>query len=475
MAEEKNNLLNIYKRLKGNEEDIKFRYVDNGEVFEVSDDRYYHDINKLIHRLNELKKDGYSNFGILSENSYEFYTLFMAALLSKTMITMLNIMEKPEIVMEDIKRAGVNYLFVGKEVANSVGSCLSGELNSELLLIPDRTEEEVIDFPYEDLFKPSMIFFTSGTTGSKKAVLLCPNNFFASPYTVFVSELGDVFAGKRRSLLLALPAYHVGGICGFQSVLFNDGTVHISNMRNTFTELKLMPSDYSATVPAVIKLWQTALKRGKPEKLGGIKYIYSGAASMEGVDIDLYKKYGIKIRQTYGMTETGGRGTVNLGDDFMSQGMPGEMSEIKISNEGEVLVKSAGNMVGYLDNEEETKDIYENGWIHTGDLGRLDEEGKLWITGRIKNLIILSGGENVSPEQIEKDLYSNSDISECFVYAKVDRIYADIYCDPEKRDSVKIFVNEYNAKSPIFRRIKAVNFVDEGFEKGHTGKLIRRK
>ena len=103
----------------------------------------------------------------------------------------------------------------------------------------------------------------------------------------------------------------------------------------------------------------------------------------------------------------------------------------------------------------------------------MDEEGFLYITGRKKNLIILSSGENVSPEELEKAAYSCEAVKECKVFANNDRINIEVFCDKDAQEEVKNFISELNTKLPIFKRIYKVEFRDEEFEKTQLGKIKR--
>jgi long-chain acyl-CoA synthetase len=132
--------------------------------------------------------------------------------------------------------------------------------------------------------------------------------------------------------------------------------------------------------------------------------------------------------------------------------------------------------------EEETAKALKNGWFHTGDLGFLDEDDYLTITGRIKNLIILSNGENISAEELEAKLYYCKAIAEVVVYEKEDKIAAMIYLDKDfittnkiadGQEYVRNFVNEYNKTASTTKKINELSFRDEPFEKTATQKIKR--
>ena len=132
-------------------------------------------------------------------------------------------------------------------------------------------------------------------------------------------------------------------------------------------------------------------------------------------------------------------------------------------------------MLGYYKDPEATAEVIDaDGWFHTGDLARMDEEGFYYITGRKKNLIILASGENVSPEELEKKLALCPAITECIVKEKSQKICAVIYCPEDKQEEVRAFVTEVNRSLPLYKRISAVEFTAEPLPRNALGKLLRK-
>ena len=115
-----------------------------------------------------------------------------------------------------------------------------------------------------------------------------------------------------------------------------------------------------------------------------------------------------------------------------------------------------------------------DGWFHTGDLARVDEEGYYYITGRKKNLIILASGENVSPEELEKKLALCTAVTECIVKEKGQKICAVVFCPEDKQEEVRAFVTETNRTLPLYKRMSAVEFSTEPLPRTGTGKLLRK-
>ena len=132
-------------------------------------------------------------------------------------------------------------------------------------------------------------------------------------------------------------------------------------------------------------------------------------------------------------------------------------------------------MLGYYKDPEATAEaIDKDGWLHSGDLARVDEDGFYYITGRRKNLIILDSGENVSPEELEKLLGKCTDIKECVVKEMGKKIGTVICCEPDKEQTVRAFVTELNRTLPLYKRISAVECTAEPLPRNAMGKLLRK-
>jgi long-chain acyl-CoA synthetase len=163
----------------------------------------------------------------------------------------------------------------------------------------------------------------------------------------------------------------------------------------------------------------------------------TGAAPIAGEILEFFYACGVPVMEGYGMTETSTSATVNRpeGNNFRfgSVGKPQKDVEVRIADDGEVLIKGPNIFQGYYKNDEATKETLENGWLHTGDLGRLDEDGFLYITGRKKDIIITAGGKNITPANLENGLKQNRWISQAVVIG--DRrpyLVALVTLDPEE-------------------------------------------
>jgi long-chain acyl-CoA synthetase len=223
-----------------------------------------------------------------------------------------------------------------------------------------------------------------------------------------------------------------------------------------------------------IKMFVSDLSRGKKNKWGsGLKFIFSGAAGLPLKELEAIMDNDVFIAFGYGMTEIAGPVAINsYMDKLGSVGKAAPRTRIEI-RDNEIYIKNNSVMLGYYNDPEATAVAVKDGWIATGDYGYLDEEGFLYITGRKKNLIILSSGENVSPEELEARLYANRAVKECKVYEKGDRIAADIYAPEATEEEIRAFVSDLNGKLPGFKRIYSVRFLKSEMEKTASGKIKR--
>ena len=210
--------------------------------------------------------------------------------------------------------------------------------------------------------------------------------------------------------------------------------------------------------------------------------LYSGGAYLSPDIIKGFKEFGIEIAQGYGMTECSPRicnGVRNCTKpDSVGKIITG--CEVKIVD-GEIWAKSKSVMKGYYKNPEETANsLTPDGWLMTGDLGYKDDDGYLYITGRKKNLIILSNGENVSPEELENQFSFFMPIKEIVVYADNSIITAQVYPDPDYKSDdiqaeIQAKIDEVNETFPPAKRIVKVIFRDKEFVKTASKKIIRAK
>lgn len=347
------------------------------------------------------------------------------------------------------------------------------------------------DRPAED--DVATIIFTSGTTGKSKGVMLTQNNLATNVISVnYTSDPGTV-------MLSVLPIHHafclvMDWLKGFSlgaTVCINDSLLHmVKNMGVFKPDVILMVPMMIETIykrlaaadPAIPKQALAANVFG-----GNLKIIFSGGAHLDPYYIDKFAEYGVDIYEGYGMSECSPVISNNMPGDCKpgSIGRPLSNAEISFEN-GEILVKGSSVMKGYYKMPEETAETLKDGWLHTGDKGYLDEDGFLFINGRVKNLIILSNGENISPEEIENKLALNALVGEVIVTGENNGLTARIYPDQdvvqakglkeeEIQAGIQAFLDEYNKSQPTYRQITGLVVRKYPFIRSSTKKIKRQE
>ncbi len=342
-----------------------------------------------------------------------------------------------------------------------------------------------------------VIIFTSGTTGVKKGVELSTLALVGN--IMYHDYCTDIFLPNDVSMSV-LPMYHIYCFSGDYIKNLKDGLQVCLNgsMMDLIKNLKIFEPKVVRVVPMIAQTLlqrvkailarnpETSVKEAVTQVFGrNIKWLISGGAYLNPELIDEYEKLGIFLRQGYGMTEAGCR--ISVPDNTASRESVGRVTDVceaRIQN-GEIQVKTPTVMLGYYKMPEETAKMFtEDGWLKTGDIGELTPDNQLFITGRVKNLIILSSGENVSPEAIEKKFADNQLVSEVLVYAENDRIVAEIYPDYEYAELEKIediqaelekAVDRMNKTAKASHIVSEVRVRKEPLEKTGSGKIKRKE
>ena len=330
-----------------------------------------------------------------------------------------------------------------------------------------------------------MLMFTSGTTGRSKGVMLSERNMCASLHTY--SEVAENWitnrlpAGQKLPLshMTLLPLFHMACFVCVMSYPPAGWALNLcGDIRDFYRDLGLMHSDVMASAPMLVETIYNDMKRGRVSRLNGLWDLCCSSAALDPKMLLELAQNGFVVNQCYGMTETFGDGILNFTQvekQMSAVGKPDGHVQYKLDETGEICIKGDCVMLGYYKDPEATAEVIDaDGWFHTGDLARMDEEGFYYITGRKKNLIILASGENVSPEELEKKLALCPAITECIVKEKSQKICAVIYCPEDKQEEVRAFVTEVNRSLPLYKRISAVEFTAEPLPRNALGKLLRK-
>ncbi len=337
------------------------------------------------------------------------------------------------------------------------------------------------------------IIFTSGTTGKSKGVMLTQQNLASNVEAVdFTVEPGS-------TLLSVLPIHHafclvMDWMKGFSlgaTICINDSLLHM--VRN----MSIFQPDIMLMVPLMIETIYKRLAAADPSipknilaaKVFGknLKIIFTGGAHLDPYYIEKFAEYGVSVLEGYGMSECSPVISNNTPKVHKAGSIGKPLCNAEITFEdGEILVKGSSVMKGYYNMPKETAETLKDGWLHTGDKGYMDEDGFLFINGRVKNLIILSNGENISPEEIENKLALGLLVGEVIVTGENNGLTARIYPDQDVvqaknldqetiQKSLQQFLDDYNKTQPTYRQITGLVVRKHPFIKSATKKIKRQE
>ena len=473
-------------------QNVAFRYVaaDGETVVEKTYAQYVEDIRRTVTYLRENVPDLQGrHIAILSKNCYEYGVIAFGTILAGGVVVT------------------VNQKKTWPELEYELG------LVEPALLFNDGIDygcREQLEAAYGDRLRPMdafrdcapaqgltntrkpddlmVLMFTSGTTGRSKAVMLSERNFFTTTGAQVV--FGDAMLAYKHehfpenkndvlSNFSILPLFHLGTfICLFVWPCKGWALNLSSDLREFYRDLKLMHSDAMAVAPMLMESIYKDVKRGRRERLNGLWNPCGSSAMFDGAMLAELAQEGMMITQVYGMTETCGDGIINYSQDekhIRSAGKPDDHCEYRIAEDGELCIRGGCVMLGYYKDPEATAEVVDKeGWLHTGDLARVDEDGYYYITGRKKNLIILDSGENVSPEELEGLVSQCAAVQECVVKEKGKKIGVVVYCAEDKQQQVRDHITALNRTLPLYKRMSAVEFSAEPLPRTGTGKLLRK-
>lgn len=498
--------------------------IDNGaEMYgEKAFIKYFNGDNVIEKSFVELKENSLAlcrfirsvcprrmHIAVIGKTSYEYITAITGTLVSGNVFVPFAPTISVEEACELFEDGDIEALFYesafeenAKQIVEKYGKLKTVVNMGDPAWFADIYEKYSSDSEYAELsdieLDPSAcaaIIYTSGTTGVRKGVMLSSENLISNvAYTDFVLD-------KDEILLSVLPMHHIFCISSdYFSPLLNGYTVclngdlaNIGRSLQTFepTTMRLVPMICESLIRKVgilHKKFPMLPPRTVAEKVFGknIKWIAVGGAAVSSKLVDEYEKYGIILRVGYGMTETSPK--ITTGDYSNSnKGSSGKiiksLFDLRIVD-GEIQVKGKCVMLGYYKKPEETAAVFtEDGYLRTGDLGRISDDGThLFVTGRLKNLIILSNGENISPEELEKKFVDEKVIKEIIVSEENDKIIAEVFPDTEFAaamgiENIEEYLNEKikeaNKGERVEREISALRLRETPFPKTTTGKIKR--
>ena len=480
----------------------------------------YHDLKEDINAFgtwmykNKIKD---KHVAIIGKNSYEWLVSFLACVNGGNVAVAVDKSLPANEISELLKLADVDYALVTDQYIEKVDTKLVKKVfdlgTFDTILYEGRKllKEKNNDFLTYQIVpeKTAAILFTSGTSGKSKGVELTNKNI------AFELNRTCQLYKPSGNVLAILPFHHAFGlIVGiFMAVNYEEAVYINKSPKYVKKNLQDFKPQTIFMVPMFVEffhkqIWAEIDKKGKTAATkglmastdlllktgvdvrkktysaihkvfgGNLEYIICGGAALDPMYVKEFRSWGIEILNGYGTTECSPCTAVNRPFHHKdgSVGVIIPETEVRVSEEGEILFKGDHVMKGYYKDEEATNAVIIDGWYHTGDLGFVDEEGFITLTGRKKNLIILSNGENLSPEELEEDFARDPAVKEVLVYDENSKIVAEIFPEDDYLGNQAYFnelKEKINNKRPMFKRIAIVKLRNEEFIKNGSMKIVR--
>ncbi len=480
----------------------------------------YHDLKEDINAFgtwmykNKIKD---KHVAIIGKNSYEWLVSFLACVNGGNVAVAIDKSLPANEISELLKLADVDCALVTDQYIEKVDTKIVkkvydlGTFDTILYegrkLLRDKNNDFLTYQIEPD--KTAAILFTSGTSGKSKGVELTNKNI------AFEINRTCQLYKPSGNVLAILPFHHAFGlIVGiFMAVNYEEAVYINKSPKYVKKNLQDFKPQTIFMVPMFVEffhkqIWAEIDKKGKTAATkglmastdlllktgvdvrkktysaihkvfgGNLEYIICGGAALDPMYVKEFRSWGIEILNGYGTTECSPCTAVNR-PFHHKDGSVGVLipdTEVRVSEEGEILFKGDHVMKGYYKDEEATNAVIIDGWYHTGDLGFVDEEGFITLTGRKKNLIILSNGENLSPEELEEDFSRDPAVKEVLVYDENGKIVAEIFPEDDYMDNQAYFnelKEKINNKRPMFKRIAVVKLRKEEFIKNGSMKIVR--
>lgn len=425
-----------------------------------------------------------SRIAILEKNSIDAVEMFLAVTTAGMVAINLPAQLPAAAVAGSCMKFGVSAVFVRDEMQALCEGCKCGIFSSKSMGGQPAPACQV------DKEDTAAIFFTGGTTGAPKGAVLPHRALMRGAFNGIFAPGSQL--GGHVSIGM-LPLSHVFGLIRSTLTILYSGAEWYAceDMKATIGKLPMIRPTLLVLVPGLCDVLMGLVKMYGTQFLGGrLKTIISGAANVPPRLISEFDKLGIQLLAGYGMTE-GANFTSGNADVLTRPTSVGKIyaeQETKIVD-GELWIRGDNVFTGYYGDPEKTAEaLTEDGWLKTGDLAEFDEDGFLYIVGRIKNLIILSNGENVSPESIEEPFYKCDALKDCLVSEDElggEKVIA-IQILPQMAafegkswDEVEAFFNklvkDVNATLPTTHRISKITVRKEDFKRTGSLKVSRNQ
>ena len=460
--------------------------------------------DRVSNALLDLGLQKGDRLGLLLMNGVEFVESFFAGAKSGLVNVPLNwrlVADELEFILTD---SGTSALIYSVEFAETVGELRSrgktsvkhwiqvggnpsdGAIGYEDFSSAGSTTPPAVEAAGDDLL---FIMYTSGTTGLPKGVMHSHDTVL---WMIFTMSATSGFHARDR-YLNSMPLFHVGALAPVLGCVFAGSTLVIMKAFDPAQSWDLIGEEKinsTLMVPAMLQFMLAVLDREKHD-FSSLRWVMSGAAPVPVNLIRSYLDLGVEVQQVYGLTETCGPACLITGEDAVEKaGSTGRAffftearvvdpdgNDVSVGDAGEVLVSGPHVMVGYWNRPEATAEAVVDGWLHTGDVATIDEDGFITIVDRVKDMLI-SGGENVYPAEIENVLLGHESVADAAVIGIPSARWGEsplaVIVAKDASLSAEIVMDHCKGKLAPFKVVKAVEFVEE-IPRNPSGKILKRE
>lgn len=503
-----------------------FKYQSkHKETISITYAQFLHDVESMGAWLIE---QGYmrQKIAILGENSYSWLVVHFAATCSGNVAVPIDRDLPPHEIRRILQHSGTALLAYSEAYADEAIAASGSDIqriSMQILSECIKDGRAYIDngdrrFMACEVEQDALavLVYTSGTMGTSKGVMLSHRNLASDTVATCQNNL------VKKASILILPLHHAFGFtAGVTCNMLQGLCIYINiSLKNLSADLLEAKPFYIPAVPMIFegmlkRIWENAEALGGAGKLksalmisnllrhigidvrrilfrkvnnafgGELVYAVSGGGPISDSCIKGLEGFGITVINGYGLTECSPIVATNRNKSICSGsvGFPVSCNEVRIndmddSGEGEILVRGSNVMLGYYNDPEANDEAFIDGWFRTGDLGQFDRYGNLFVTGRLKNLIVLGNGKNVHPEELEESIAGIAGVKEVLVFADNERIIAEVFPDPSMdgfENRIRDAVFALNRTQPTHKQIADIRFRNTPFEKTTTQKIKRRQ
>ncbi len=503
---------------------INFENKEKSAVITKDNSYSYTELLNLIDSYSKLfSNQNFERIAIYSENRIDWIAAFYAGWRNDCEVVPIDYLASTEDISFIINDCKPDLIFISSELKRKVD-----EISSQLTFTPNISYFGELELPQpgqdleweqpKDLDKTAAIIYTSGTTGSPKGVMLSYKNLIANIRGV--TKEVEIYNSERQVLML-LPLHHIFPLAGTMIIpLYVGSSIAMSPSMQSNDLLETLRNNQVAIMIGVPRLYELIykgvwakisasfvaktlyklVKSLKSKKLalkifkkvhvnfgGHLKFLVSGGAALPEHIGELFQTLGFDVLEGFGMTEAAPMitftrpGKVRIGSP--GQPLPSIQMEIR---DGEIVAKGENIMKGYLNSPKETSEVLKDGWLYTGDLGRIDKDGYLFITGRKKDIIILSNGKNINPVELETKFEKVHDcVKEAGVFLHNNQLHIAILPDFEALAEQHVtdmddyfkhqIIPAFNDKQSSYKRIMKFAIVNSELPRTRLGKIQRFK